>query len=188
MNCHPRLAFLAPNIPARAPLRPRVGGCRVALLGTRSIPIPIPIRPAVSSPSLQSSRHPGARLIRTTVPVASPLSTIPTSPRSTCPPRTHGTYVHGWTVRRGALSLVRYRAKRVRSSWSLSLAISVGRSHPKSWDSISTSPPHTSWSQRPRQRASLATIRPPSRQQGSKKTRTFVKGMRTKTAWIKVSY
>lgn len=153
MNSQARLASPASSIPARAPPLPPVEGSPAARR-TRSIPILSRTHPAASSPNLRSFLLPGVPSVLTTVPVVSLLSTTRTSQPSTCPQRTHDTYAHGSTARRAAPSLYRGRARRDRSSWSLSSAISEGRSHPKSADSFSTRPPRISWSRRPRQRAS----------------------------------
>lgn len=153
MNSQPRLAFPAFSILARAPLRPR-GEDNQAARCTRSIPIPSRTHPAASSRSLRSSRRPGAHSARTTGPVVFLPSTTLTFLPSTCPQRTQGTYAHGWTARRAAPSLSRGRARRGKSSWSRSSAISAGRSHLKSADSTSTRPPLTSWSRLPRRHAS----------------------------------
>lgn len=183
MNSPPRLILPASNIPDRAPPPPLEDGSPAARR-TRSIPIPSRTHPAASSRSLRCSRHPGVPSVPTTVRVASPLCTTLTSQPSTCPLLTHGTSGHGWTARRAAPTRSRRRARLGRSSWSRSSAISEGRFPLKSADSTSTRPPHTSWSRGPRQRASTATLRP----RGSRRIRIFVKGARTKTARIKVSY
>lgn len=155
MNSQPRLVFPpASSIPAPAPPPQPLAGGNPAAQRTGSIPIPSRTHPVASSRNLRSSHRPGARSVRTTVPVVSLLSTTLTFQPSTCPPRTHGTYAHGWTARRAAPSLSRGRARQGRSSWSLSSVISAGRSHLKSADSTSTRPPLTSWSRRPRRRES----------------------------------
>lgn len=153
MNSQPRLAFPASSTPARARLQPRGEGS-LAALRTQSIPIPSRTHPAASSPNLRSSRRPGARSVRTTVPAASLLYTTLTSQPSTCPPRTHGTYAHGWNAPRAAPTPCLGRARQGRLNWSLSSDISAGSSSPKSADSTTTRPPRTSWSPHPRLRAS----------------------------------
>ncbi|KAE8283538.1 Homeobox protein Hox-B9a [Larimichthys crocea] len=113
MNSQPRLVFPpASSIPAPAPPPQPLAGGNPAAQRTGSIPIPSRTHPVASSRNLRSSHRPGARSVRTTVPVVSLLSTTLTFQPSTCPPRTHGTYAHGWTARRAAPSLSRGRARR----------------------------------------------------------------------------